>query len=90
MATVINDKAGLQDMDLDLAGDYILGGNIDASGAAFTPVGDNVSPFTGTLYGAGYIISGLNMSIAGDYNGLFGYTDGAIISNLTLADFDIT
>lgn len=90
MATTITDKAGLQNMDLDLAGDYVLGGNIDASGAAFTPVGDNVSPFTGTLALAGYTITGLNMSIADDYNGLFGYTDGATISNGTLADFDIT
>ena len=90
MATIITDKAGLQNMSLNLAEDYVLGNDIDASGAAFTPVGTFGAEFTGTLDLAGYTISGLNMIVVGDECGLFGCTDGATISNGTLDGFAIT
>ena len=47
--------------------------------------------FTGTLNGAGYTISDLFIDrLAEDYVGLFGYTDGATIEDVTLADCDYT
>jgi len=77
MATIITDKAGLQDIDLDLAGDYELANDIDASGPAFTPLGT----FTGTLDGKGYKITNLtiNINAAGQQRGgLFTINNGTI------------
>lgn len=75
MATTIIDAAGLDNIRLDLAGDYILGADIDLSGIAnWTPIGDSTTPFTGTFDMAGYNISGLTIDRSTmDYVGLFGY-----------------
>jgi hypothetical protein len=101
--TTITTLNGLQDMDLDLAGNYELGNDIDASGTAawngglgFEPIGDNATPFTGTFDGKGFTITGLTINRpATDYIGLFGYTAGAVdahvaIKNVTLAAAAIT
>ncbi len=103
MATIITTVTQLQNMSVDLAADYELGNNIDASvttgwngGLGFLPVGDNATPFTGTLDGKGYTISDLFIArptpeIANWRCGLFGKTSStAEISNVTLADCDIT
>lgn len=49
-------------------------------------IGTSAAPFTGTLYGNGVTIKGLTISSTASYQGLFGYTNGAVIENLTLAD----
>ena len=62
----------------------------------FTPIGTAALPFSGTFDGGGHTISGLSAegtysnSATGSYLGLFGYTSGAEIKNLTLSgvDFD--
>ncbi len=98
MSTTITDVTELQAMENDLAEDYVLGNNIDASattgwnaGAGFDPVGTSGTPFTGTFDGAGYTISDLfiNRPIWED-TGLFGRTSGAEISDVILEDVDIT
>jgi len=97
MATTITDVDGLQAMNDGLDGDYILGGDIDAAatstwnlGSGFIPIG-YIAAFTGTFDGKGYTISDLFESRDGANNiGLFAETDGATISNVILADFDIT
>jgi hypothetical protein len=69
---------------------YIQTANIDASstsswdsGAGWTPIGINVTPFTGTYNGNGKTISGLFVNRPGIYDiGLFGYITNATISNL--------
>ncbi|KXK27366.1 MAG: Bacillopeptidase F precursor [candidate division WS6 bacterium OLB20] len=43
-------------------------------GFVFTPIGDNIDRFTGSLDGAGYAINNLEL-FAGDYTGLFGVID---------------
>jgi hypothetical protein len=81
MATVIYTATQLQNMSADLAADYELGGNINASetagwnaGAGFAPIGDSVTPFTGNFDGKGYTITGLTINRpATDDIGLFGY-----------------
>lgn len=75
MATIITDATGLNDMRNDLAGDYILGANIDLTDIAnWVPIGTAAAPFTGTLNMAGYNISNLTISRSmTDYVGLFGY-----------------
>src|SRR5260221_5561131 len=69
--TVINNIFDLQNIQNDLSGNYVLGGNIDASvtaswngGAGFSPLGTLYSnccvsphPFVGVLDGQGYTIS---------------------------------
>lgn len=82
----------LQGMNGNLAGNYALGANIDATattawntGAGFLPVGNGGTPFTGRFDGLGHIITGLSInSFLGDI-GLFGFTAvSSTISNLGL------
>ena len=82
--TVINSAADLQNMNLNLADNYELGGNIDASVIAnFVPVGTWGVPFTGTFDGKGSIISGLtiNRPLTDDV-GMFGAARGASITDV--------
>lgn len=50
----------------------------------FIPIGNSTTKFAGTLLGNGCTINGLNVSVAGDYVGLFGYIIGATIKDLTV------
>src|SRR5579864_711037 len=67
--TVIHTIQDLQNMANNLSGSYVLGNNIDASatstwnsGSGFIPVGSSTAPFTGTLNGKGYTVTGLFIS----------------------------
>lgn len=54
----------------------------------FSPIGLNSeNPFMGTFDGKGHTLSNLNIIASSEYVGLFGYTQGATISNLI---FDAT
>ena len=63
---------------------------------SFTPIGTAAKHFMGTFDGGGHTITGLSadgtysMTDTGSYLGLFGYTSGAVIKDLTLSgvDFD--
>ena len=95
-----NDSGGLtlQGMRGNLAGHYVLGSSLNIghvagwnSGAGFTPVGDNSTPFTGTFDGLGNTLIGLTINRpSAEYQGLFGRTQDASIRNLGLADVSIT
>ena len=62
-----------------------LSGNIDLQDMSWTPIGPNwTSPFRGHFDGAGYTISGLNVTNARTYYGFFGCLDNATVENLTL------
>lgn len=90
----------LQGMAADLAGDYVLANNIDASlisasgntsdvwgGRGFAPVGNNSGGhFTGSLDGQGFVIDGLTINRADqDFVGLFGALGNASqVTNLGL------
>ena len=51
----------------------------------WTPLGSNVSPFTGRYDGGGFNISGLDVNLpTTDEVGLFGYTDGATLTRIRL------
>lgn len=85
----------LQAISANLAGNYLLTSDIDASataewndGAGFEPIGDKENPFTGSFDGDGHLISRLHID-AGDaeYVGLFGYTGSSSeITGVTIAD----
>jgi len=88
----------LQDMNLDLTGDYNLVANIDCNispyntGSGFNPVGDDSTSFSGSFDGNEYIISNLFINRSSeDYVGLFGQTGSTtVISNVGLVDQNIT
>lgn len=54
------------------------------------PIGVQASPFKGVFYGENHTITGLFMNRTSNYNGLFGYTDGALINNLTVEGSTLT
>jgi hypothetical protein len=82
----ITDRAGLENISLDLTGTYELGANIDLSGSDWVPIGT----FTGTLDGKGYSISNLTINTPSDDAGLFYRVKGATISNLNLVNVNIS
>jgi triacylglycerol esterase/lipase EstA (alpha/beta hydrolase family) len=86
--TVINTIQDLQNINSNLAGSYGLGGNIDATGFNFTPIGGNYnSPFTGVLDGKGYTINNLIIN-TGFYVGLFSHLTGQV-KNINLTNASI-
>lgn len=88
----------LQAMNNDLAGTYWLANDIDATatagwngGAGFLPIGNAGTKFTGSFNSLGHTISDLFINRpATDFIGLFGYTNGATITDCALTDVDIT
>jgi hypothetical protein len=96
----ITTAAELNNVRLNLAGDYKLGNDIDLTGylapagdgfamwntAGWEPIGNSITPFIGSFNGGGYVIKGLwiNRGTANDV-GLFGYTENAMVTNLGVA-----
>ncbi len=78
--TVVNSAAALQNMNTGLSTNYALGSDIDASSIAnFSPVGDNITKFTGNFTGLGHTVSGLTINrTTTNYVGLFGYATGTL------------
>ena len=73
-----------------LKGNYALRNSIDGTQANnFTSIGNDTTAFTGKFDGIDYNIFNLNIS-GKDNVGLFGKTDGATISNVTLVGGSIT
>lgn len=95
-AQPISTVEDLKNITNDLDGDYILKNDLNLSGITWTPIGTADAPFTGTLDGNGYTISGLTMEEdtfaepSVQYYGLFGVVKGTSgedmvkISDLTL------
>jgi filamentous hemagglutinin family protein len=83
---LVNDLAHLQAMKTNLAGNYALGKNINASasaamngGTGFSPVGNVATPYSGQFDGQGNVISGLKINLIGSQDvGLFGVTSGRV------------
>ena len=104
-AATVTTCQNLQDMNLDLAGDYELSNDIDCSDTAtwnpdggggyygFDPIGTNsTDPFTGTLDGNNLTIDGLFINRPTTSGvGLFGYTDlSSTINNVGLINVNVT
>ena len=62
----------------------VLTTNIDLTGEAWTPIGSESNPYTGTFDGQNYTISGMTIENAESYSGLFGNVTG------TVRDFTVT
>lgn len=80
MAQTISTLQQLQGMTL--GGSYVLGADITGAGA-FPTIGTESAPFTGSLDGAGYTISGLTQP-------LFGTTNNAVIHDINLKQVNIS
>lgn len=87
----------LQNMKDNLAGYYALANSIDANysseqGKSFEPIGTSnfQEAFKGRFDGLGFSIFALNVNKTDGYAGLFGYTDGATIRNVTLNSGSVT
>ncbi len=70
---------------------------ISLSDYYWVPIGTEAHPFIGKLNGAGGDISGMRINVTIQsgvlstvYNGLFGYTNGAVIQNVTLKNPNIS
>jgi hypothetical protein len=86
--------AELQAMADDLAANYTLVADVDASGTAtwnggagVAPIGSRAEPFTGTFDGAGFTVSGLTIDRGSAFEiGLFGVVGpGGTVRNVGLA-----
>jgi len=89
---LVNNAANLQNIDLNDAGTYALGRDIDASSIAnFTPLGSNSPYFTGILDGMNRTISNLTFSGASlNRVGLFDtIAAGGQVRNLNLANVNL-
>jgi len=79
---------------------YIQTAGIDASNTdggtgwgteGWTPIGNSTTKFTGSYDGDGYVIDELFIDRSStDYQGLFGYTDGATLSDLGVVNVDVS
>lgn len=86
----VEDVKQLQAINTNLSGNYALRNSIDGTQANnFTSIGSNTA-FSGKFDGIDYNIFGLNIKETGNNVGLFGYTDGATINNVTLVGGSIT
>ncbi|WP_418180992.1 filamentous hemagglutinin N-terminal domain-containing protein [Aliarcobacter lanthieri] len=87
--TVIRTKNELQNMNL--AGNYVLGNDIDLTGFNWTAIGNTIDYFSGRFDGLGHTISNLKIDNSTLVNqGLFGVVqNGATIRNIGLKDVNI-
>jgi len=82
---VINNVTDLQNIRNNLAGDYIVGSDIDASGFNFAAIGSEAAPFLGTLDGNGKTIR--NLTVNSFDGGLFGGLGATgLIKNVNLSN----
>lgn len=89
----VKDVNQLQAIDTNLGGNYALRNSIDATSTeqnGFTSIGSDNNAFKGKFDGIDYNIFGLTIKNGGENTGLFGYTNNATISNVTLVGGIIT
>lgn len=89
----VEDVEQLQAINTNLSGNYALRNSIDATSTeqnGFTSIGSDKEAFAGKFDGIDYNIFGLTIKNGGKNTGLFGYTNNATISNVTLVGGSIT
>lgn len=68
----------------DFSGKFVTLGNDIAVNTSFAPIGSEDAPFKGTFNGNGKTLSAFRVN-KDSFAGLFGYTDGAVISDVTVS-----
>lgn len=71
------------------AADYVLGQSIDCDGVTFTPIGDSVTPFSGTFDGNGNTIENVTISEITSDVGIFGNVNEAAITDVRLSNITV-
>ena len=90
LATRVNGGEDMGDYTIRLTQDLILEGEKRNNWYALTPIGTAEHPFSGVFDGQGHTIKNVRTyQDNGTDVGLFGYTDGAVISNLTLQNISL-
>src|SRR5262249_10970547 len=81
----------LQAMNKNRSADYCLANDIDLSSISnFTPVGDEIAPFTGRFFGNNHVIRNLTINTNSIQQvGLFGAFNGITIRDVTLLNVNI-
>ena len=88
--TLIFTVAELQAINNNLSANYALAQNLNATGYAFTPIGETTA-YTGTFDGLGNTISDLTESTSDHFAGLFGQVGSAgTVQNVGLVGGSIT
>lgn len=70
--------------DIDLGGIFDSEGNTLEGSKEFAPIGNNTYKFAGTFDGEGHTIYNLYIKQSGNFAGLFGDSQDAIIKNITV------
>jgi filamentous hemagglutinin family protein len=85
---LVNNATNLQNISLNLGGNYALGRDIDMSGVTgFAPLGT----YTGKFFGFGHSISNLTFTSSASLVGLFSaLSSTALVEHLTLRNFSVT
>lgn len=63
--------------------------DIDLNGKAWTAIGTQAHPFSGTFYGNGHTVSNLLVTAGGSYQGLFGYLKGTASEKAGVKDLNV-
>ena len=71
-------------IESNLNGDYFVCNNLDFSGITFNPIGDYLTPFTGSLDGNNKELRNITLSSNESQNGIFSKLNNALISRLTI------
>jgi len=100
-----NDLDNIRSSNNNLGDSYVLANDLDQntagyssvasptanSGDGFDPIGDGISPFTGTFDGQGNEIRGLSIDRGSEQNvGLFGRIDGGTVQDLSITGATVT
>ena len=90
LATRVNGGDNMGDYTIRLTADLIQNGDPRSNWYALTPIGTAEHPFSGVFDGQGHTIKNVRTYSDDKTNvGLFGYTDGAVISNLILQNISL-
>lgn len=93
LAQLVNADNNFEGKTIKLGADIVLNDtkdweswNENTTGLnAWTPIGSEANPFTGTFDGQGHTVSGIYVNSGNNCQGLFGATNGATITNLHTA-----
>ena len=85
---LVADKTEFQNINSDRTKNYMLENDIDFSGTALTPIGDDTTKFTGKLDGNFFQVKNFNVSGV-SRAGLFGATSGARLENFGVVGANI-
>ena len=82
----------LEDMKNDLAGNYMLKGDIDLAATTHAPIGNGTTAFTGKFDGMFHEVKNMTLGAgtATDYAGLFGNVNGATIMNVGIKNANLS